>query len=229
MTKREFLKNAALGSATLLAGSALASCTNAVAAKKELKAYDNSHFYENGKLSAKKTLDAYIEMFNYYNYPVNDFLLENMFISDFNLGDFANCGMAGIFWYNDEKNSYFAHEIYLLPGQMIAEHSHVATKYKPKMETWHVRYGSIFNFGEGETTPNNPKTPESQKDFITVSNVNKLELNGIQTLGREESPHFMMAGKKGAIVSEYATYHDNDGLRFTNPNVVFKNVLDQLK
>jgi hypothetical protein len=28
--------------------------------------------------------------------------------------------------------------------------------------------------------------------------------------------HFLMAGPEGAIVSEWATYHDNAGLRFTN-------------
>ena len=27
--------------------------------------------------------------------------------------------------------------------------------------------------------------------------------------------HFMMAGPEGAIVDEWACYHDNDGLRFT--------------
>ncbi len=26
-----------------------------------------------------------------------------------------------------------------------------------------------------------------------------------------------MAGENGAIVTEYGTYHDNAGLRFTNP------------
>jgi len=31
----------------------------------------------------------------------------------------------------------------------------------------------------------------------------------------------MVAGAEGAIVSEYATYHDNKGLRFTDPKVKF--------
>jgi hypothetical protein len=31
----------------------------------------------------------------------------------------------------------------------------------------------------------------------------------------------MLAGPDGAIVTEYATYHDNAGLRFTNPGVKF--------
>jgi len=36
-------------------------------------------------------------------------------------------------------------------------------------------------------------------------------------LNRLEAPHFMMAGPQGAIVTEYASYHSGDGLRFTNP------------
>jgi hypothetical protein len=40
-------------------------------------------------------------------------------------------------------------------------------------------------------------------------------------LNRVGAKHFMIAGPQGAIVSEYATFHDGDGLRFTNPNVKF--------
>jgi hypothetical protein len=43
----------------------------------------------------------------------------------------------------------------------------------------------------------------------------------IRTLNRVTAKHFMMGGTAGAIVSEYATFHDNDGLRFTNPGVKF--------
>ena len=32
-------------------------------------------------------------------------------LTDFGLGDFANVGMAGIFWVNDAENGYFAHGI----------------------------------------------------------------------------------------------------------------------
>ena len=32
-----------------------------------------------------------------------------------------------------------------------------------------------------------------------------------------ETFHFMMAGPEGAVVCEWANYHDNAGLRFTHP------------
>jgi hypothetical protein len=77
-----------------------------------------------------------------------------MWILDFGLGDFAHVGMAGIFWLNRQDYNYFGHEIYLLPGQMIPEHSHHPTaKGAAKMESWQPRRGMIYTFGEGEPTP----------------------------------------------------------------------------
>jgi hypothetical protein len=35
-------------------------------------------------------------------------------------------------------------------------------------------------------------------------------------LKKSETFHFLMAGPEGAIVDEWASYHDGAGLRFTN-------------
>jgi len=228
MKRRDALKAAAISSFGLVAG---ASCSfvsgenEAECNKKVMKKYSNEDFYENGVLSPEKALNAYKELLAFYNVAYDSFLEKNLFITDFGLGDFVNVGMAGVFWHNDKDFAYFAHDIYLLPNQMIAEHRHMKNENPAKMETWHVRAGSIFNFGEGEATSNNPTTPNSQKEFISVSNVNELNLNGLQTLGRLESSHFMIAGDQGAVVSEYANYHDGSALRFTNPDVVFTDIL----
>ncbi|BDD11278.1 hypothetical protein FUAX_37100 [Fulvitalea axinellae] len=236
MKRRDILKTAALGTAGVLSGVACAPEKKQETVKAEvltpakpatLPTYGNDHFYENGKLSAKKTLDAYLEMMEFYNYPVDKFLRENMFISDFSLGDFANAGMCGVFWHNSLEHNYFAHEIYLLPGQMIVEHCHLPTKIaKAKMETWQVRHGSIYTFSDDEETKDlKVKLPESQQPHITARHCVEVKRGEMATLNRLEAKHFMMAGPQGAIVSEYASYHDNDGLKFTNPNVVFNNVL----
>ena len=37
-------------------------------------------------------------MFEFYGVPFTDFMKENMWISDFGLGDFEHAGMAGVFW-----------------------------------------------------------------------------------------------------------------------------------
>jgi D-lyxose ketol-isomerase len=157
----------------------------------------------------------------------SDFVKKNLWITDFNLGDFENVGMAGLFWVNDPAHKYFGHEIYLLPGQMIVEHKHVATEFPAKFESWQVRHGWTYNYSVGETTPNAPVLPASQKDHITISHFQKQMVDEVIHLAEIESPHFLFAGPEGVIITEFATYHDGNGLRFTNPNVQFIDVLSK--
>ena len=189
----------------------------------KLPKYSNKDFYVDGKFQVDKAKQAYFDMMAAHGYPVPEMLRTNMWATDFGLGDFVNVGMAGIFWVNFQETGYFAHEIYLLPGQMIVEHGHEATpKGKAKMESWHVRHGSIYTLGEeGGPIPPEVKLPKSQEKFITVSKCYTLYPGDIRTLNRVGAKHFMMGGSQGAIVSEYASFHDSDGLRFTNPGVKF--------
>ena len=188
-----------------------------------LPKYQNADFYADGKFQVDKAKQAYFDLMHAHGYPVPDFLRTNMWATDFGLGDFVNVGMAGIFWVNNEQAGYFAHEIYLLPGQMIVEHGHEATgKGKAKMESWHVRHGSIYTLGEeGSPLPPTIKIPKSQEKHVTVSKYYEMRPGDIRTLNRATARHFMMGGPQGAIVSEYATFHDGDGLRFSNPGVKF--------
>ena len=77
------------------------------------KKYTNADFYVDGKFNGEVALKAYLEMFEFYGVPFTDFMKENMWISDFGLGDFEHAGMAGVFWVNDPVNRHFGHEIYL--------------------------------------------------------------------------------------------------------------------
>jgi len=185
----------------------------------------NEDFYTDGKFDAKKAKETYFAMFQRMGYPVPPRLkTDDMWVTDFGLGDFAHVGMAGIFWYNDKETNVFGHEIFLLPGQMIVEHAHVqAGDVAPKREAWHVRHGWICTFGEGaDTSASAPvQLPESQAKFITVKNWTKVCPGETDHLKRATAKHFMIAGSEGAIVSEYGTFHDNAGLRFTNPSVKF--------
>ena len=191
------------------------------------KKFTNKDFYKDGKFQGDVALKAYEDMLSFYGIQLSDFMRKNLWITDFELGDFEHVGMAGFFWVNDAEHGYFAHEIYLLPGQMITEHRHVATDHPAKHESWMVNKGFVYNFSTGEETPNCPKLPECQNGFITAKHFVKqnpgetLPLNGIG------EPHFMMAGENGACVFEFANYHDGNGLRFTNPKVQFTDVLSQ--
>jgi D-lyxose ketol-isomerase len=228
ITRRSAIKQAAAGAALLLAGrtgQAVAAAEKPAAIEKFARKLKNSAFYKPaGGFDAAKAKQAYYDLMQRFRYPIYDRLKTDEFwATDFGLNDFASVGMGGIFWWNDKANSYFGHEIFLLPGQMIVEHSHVAAgDVKAKMEAWQVRHGSIYNFGEGApTVPLPVLLPKSQDGFITSPHCELLKLGGMAALNRAGAKHFMMGGPAGAIVTEYATYHDNAGLRFTNPGVKF--------
>lgn len=190
------------------------------------KKYTNADFYTDGKFNGDIALKAYLEMFEHYGVPFTDFMKENMWISDFELGDFEHVGMAGVFWVNDSINRHFGHEIYLLPGQMIPEHCHEATAaYPAKFESWMVRNGSAYNFGIGQSTPNAPELAKSQEGAITVSSYELLKVGDIRPLKKLLTRHFLRAADNGAIISEFGTYQDDKGLKFTNTKAIFTDVL----
>ena len=122
------------------------------------KKYTNADFYKDGKFQQDVAMEAMKDMFAFYGVPFTELMAKDMWVTDFGLGDFENVGMGGIFWVNDPEYGYFAHAIYLLPGQMIPEHAHVKTKFPAKHESWMVEKGWVYNFSEvGDETPNPPK------------------------------------------------------------------------
>ena len=192
-----------------------------------MKKYTNADYYKNGVFQKDVAYRAFYEMFEDYGYTLADklrtFKNGEFWVVDFGLGDFENVGMGGIIWYNDITNGYFGHDIYLLPHQMIAEHYHLpAEGVQAKYETWLVRDGSIFNFGKGGELTDEVRAilPKSQLDAgaITCFNFEELHVGDLRSLTALEDRHFMMAGEKGAIVTEFGSYHSMDGLRFSNTN-----------
>jgi len=222
INRRELLGGIA-GSA---AGLSLVGCEGrSTAVKGQLKKYPNEHFYTaDGKFDAGAAKNAYYEMMRYYDYPIVPRLRgDDFWTLDFGLGKFTEVGMAGIFWVNNKEHNYFGHEIYLLPGQMIPEHQHVATvDAAPKLEAWQVRYGWVYVYGEGEPTVGvEQRIPPSHKEYAVARTEKKLNPGEVGMLGRAEEKHWMLAGPQGAIVTEYATYHDGKALRFSHPKVTF--------
>ncbi len=219
MSRRELISGTAA-----VAGVALASQlgeSQAIAAPvKTVKTYTNADFYNAaGEFQAEKAKEAYFDMFKRFGYPLSETVRKGIWALDFGLGDFANVGMAGIFWLNRQDYCYFGHEIYLLPGQMIPEHQHLATDKGPaKMESWQPRRGMIYTFGEGEPTPALlMKIPASQREIVKSRHCQPLAIDEVADLNRRTAWHFMVAGPEGALVTEYGTYHDMAGLRFSNP------------
>lgn len=203
-------------------------CDDCTDCKKETKAmktpfkkkYTNADFYTDGKFNEDVAIKAYKELLAHYDVPFTETLEANFWVAEFGLGDFENCGMGGVFWVNDAEHKYFGHEIYLLPGQMIPEHKHVTTDGFPaKFESWMVRHGSAFNFSEvGEETPNSPVIPASQAPTTVSKNFVEQPVGPVVHLKEEGTFHFLIAGDEGAIITEFANYHDGSGLRFSNTN-----------
>jgi hypothetical protein len=85
-----------------------------------------------------------------------------------------------------------------------------------------VRHGDVYLSGEGEASEEAAKIiPASELEFTTVRSLTYCKPGEVRKLNRAEAKHFMVAGAEGVIVTEYANYHDGDGLRFTNPGVSF--------
>jgi len=214
----------AAGSFTILradtAQAAEAACSSA---KRALKKPVNKDFYTaDGKFDVAAAKRAFYDMMTFYHYPICDRLRgEDLWTLDFGLGKFSEVGMAGIFWINNLEHDYFGHEIYLLPGQMIPEHQHCKTeKAAAKMEGWHVRHGWVYVYGEGTPTPGvDARIPPTHKKCAVARTEKILRPGECACLSKPEEKHWMHAGPEGAIVSEYATYHDGAGLRFSHPQV----------
>ena len=253
LNRRQMMGTAAGVAASLAIGTG--GCKQEVpemAKKVSVPNYPTEYFYNaDGSFNADKAKQAYYQMMEYYGYPISDVLrTEELWVCDFVQRDYTRLGMAGIFWMNakgnygqngakaykgdfaDKDYGYLGHEIYLLPGQMLPEHSHTggAEGYGPKMESWQVRYGEVQFFGEykgaGDETliSDMSKTDQpwgfGQDWFKSKYVAGRTAKSGqLYTLEDPESWHFQRAGKTGAIVTEYATYHNH--VMFSKPGMEF--------
>lgn len=246
-TRRDMIKGTLGGVAAVVTSSVVASPSHAAPRKS-----GSAQFYQaDGAFNQDYAKKAYLDMLKKFGYPIQDVLkTEAFWVCDFVQRDFSKLGMAGVFWknasgtygengakayngnYKTQQFGYLGHEIYLLPGQMLPEHRHIggAEGYGPKMEAWHVRYGSVEFFGEyqGEGTetlisdmPKAERPWGCGKAWFHSKHVAKrtAQSGQVYTLEDPESWHFQRAGAQGAIVSEYATYHNH--VMFSKPGMEF--------
>jgi D-lyxose ketol-isomerase len=215
-----------MGGGLLLARSAAAAEIIKKARPAKLKTYRNADFYDaDGKFDQQRAKNAYLALMEHFGYPINDTVRKNLFVADFGRAHFAEVGLGGVVWLSEKKGNYTSIEVFLLPNQMIPEHWHVALEDEGvgvKMESWVVRYGSTYTYGEGEPTRTPAvKIPECQAKFVTAMHEKALkpgESTGIKTL---QEKHWQQAGPEGCILTEVSTYHEGKAVRFTDPNIKF--------
>ncbi len=87
-----------------------------------LPKHPNSHYYNaDGSFNEQAGRDAMAELFAFHRYSLGKTVLDaapnsslcgdKLWVLDFQLGDFSNVGMGGVFFLNDKEHGYFGHEI----------------------------------------------------------------------------------------------------------------------
>ncbi len=183
-------------------------------------AFDNASFYDaDGNFLPEKAKDAYVALMKYHGYPVFEGTRDQLWVTDYNTGQFAKLGLGAVIFMNNEEDRYMLMDVYLLPNQMLPEHWHEATDANPvKMEGWLVRHGLSHIVGEGE--PN--LSPEivipkcHMNGTVTVKHAVIATPGRFVKLNRPGARHWQFAGPEGAIFSEVANVHDNSGVRHSD-------------
>lgn len=223
-------------------------------AKGALKMLKNEDFYADGKLDVAKVKQAYYDLMTSFKYPIVDRLKTDEFwVCDFQQGEITKLGMGGIFWMNvkgtygdsgvkqyqgefkDVAYGYLGHDIYLLPNQVLPEHSHIGGSegYGPKMEAWQVRHGVVRFFSEcpSEGAKLISELPENERPWgygeawYKGKYYVEKKPGEVVVMADPQSWHGQQAGPDGAIVTEYGTYHNH--VHFSKPGMEFKNTGDK--
>jgi len=189
----------------------------AVMAGERLPRFSNAQFYDaQGKFLPEKAKDAYIALMKFHGYPVFPGLREKLAVTDFGTGNFKDCGLGCIMYYNNEKDRYMLMDLFLLPKQILPEHWHDATAKNPaKLEGWLVRHGMSHIVGEGE--PNlaaEVVIPQCHAGGTATVKHEVLASPGeFVSLNRGGAHHWQYGGPEGAIITESANVHDDSGVR----------------
>ncbi len=222
INRRTVLRATALAAAGLGA----AGCNEGLRKSKPAKLqFDDADFYDTaGKFKPEAAKDAYVALMKYHRYPVFADVSENLWVSDYGMGQFTKMGLGAVMFVNNERDRYMLMDIYLLPNQMLPEHYHLATDKNPsKLEGWLVRHGVSYVYGEGEpTVPMKAVVPQCHMNgTVTVSHEVILRPGEFTPLNRAGARHWQYGGTEGAIITEVATVHDNDGVRHSDTSLVF--------
>ena len=142
----------------------------------------------------------------------------NIEVAEFGLGELENTGLELVVYIN--TNRYCAKELILFPHQTCPEHRHPSVADKPgKMETFRCRWGRVWLYVAGESTPApQGRPPEGSEAFYTVFHEIRLD-PGEQYTIPHDTLHWFQAGDGGAVVSEFSsTSHDESDV-FTDPRI----------
>jgi hypothetical protein len=197
-----------------------ATAAKAAAGKPRIHFKDEEFKGSDGKFDVEKGKDAVIALCKYHGYPIYPEFRENLWVSDYDTGQFTKLGLAALMFMNHEEDRYMLMDLFLLPHQMLPEHWHLDGEKNPaKREGWLVRWGLSHIVGIGE--------PNLGKDVV----IPKVHMGGTATTNHEVvarpgmfvplaevySRHWQYAGPEGAIITEVANVHTNSAVRHSDP------------
>ena len=224
ISRRAMLGTAAVGLTAVAAKTTEAQTARRTAPRRRrLPNYPNAYYYKGGTFNEDAAKNAVIELLEYHGYFIYPTFKENLYVTDFNLGQFTEVGLACAMFANKlgGEFSYMLQDLYLMPNQMLPEHWHIKPDNAEiggpqKDEGWFIRWGRSYVIGEGE--PNLPpevKVPAIHGD-VTVRHCTIADPGDFVGLSRVGSHHWQFAGKEGVILTEVANYHDGKSVRFIN-------------
>jgi hypothetical protein len=203
---------AAVGAVSGSAGAA-EKCTR----EKPCLKFKNEDFYDaDGKFDVEKGKQAVVALCKFHGYPIFPGFTDNLWVSDYEEGDFTKLGLAAYMFMNNEKDRYMLMDLFLLPHQMLPEHWHLEGEGNPaKREGWLVRWGVSHIVGIGE--PNLSKDVVIPKCHCGGTVETKHEViatpGTFVPLAKVESKHWQYGGPEGAIITEVANVHTNSAVR----------------
>jgi D-lyxose ketol-isomerase len=223
LTRRNLIKStgSALSFAAAAAAAPLAYAARGKGKGQSKLSFDNRQFYAaDGSFRLDQAKKAVMRLCQHHGYPVFPGFQDGLWVSDYGVGQFAKMGLAAYIFVNSVEDQYMMLDLFLLPGQMLPEHWHVAAEGNPpKREGWLVRWGTSHIVGIGQPNLSQdvvvPKCHWGGK--VTVEHQVVAKPGTFVPLAEVESRHWQYGGPQGAIVTEVATIHTGSGVRHTDP------------
>lgn len=186
-------------------------------------AFDNADFYDaEGDFLEDRARQAVLRVCQHHGYPIFPGFAENLWITDYGVGKFAEMGLAAYVFVNNEEDRYMMLDLFLLPNQMLPEHWHLAAEDNPaKMEGWLVRWGisHLVGIGEPNLRPEVVVPACHWNGRVTTQHAVVGTPGTFVPLGEVESRHWQFGGPEGGIVTEVANVHTNSGVRHSDPKL----------
>lgn len=144
---------------------------------------------------------------------------ETIEVADFGLNQLDVNGLELVTYVNTDRCC--AKELALFPGQICPEHRHPTLNGVPgKEETFRCRYGTVYLYVDGESTPAPAVQPPADEERWYTARHEIILRPGEQHTLFPDTRHWFASGDEGAVVSEFSTHSNDNTDIFTDPRII---------